>query len=79
MKKRFTIWFVVLIIIAVIVDFARSGVEGHGFFSTFDFPGFYALFGFAACSLIVIISKWIGHNWLQRKEDYYYKQEDNDD
>ena len=33
--------------------------------------GFFALLGFIGCAAIVIVAKWLGHYWLQRKEDYY--------
>ena len=34
-------------------------------------PLFYCLFGFAGCIVIVVVSKWLGKVWLQRKENYY--------
>lgn len=34
-------------------------------------PGFWAVFGFAACVLIVIVSKWFGHRGIMTREDYY--------
>ena len=42
------------------------------------FPGFWSVFGFGACVIIIILSKWIGHvKWFGGKfrimspEDYY--------
>ena len=34
-------------------------------------PGFWAIFGFIACVLIIIISKWFGHLGIMTREDYY--------
>ena len=34
-------------------------------------PGLYALIGFVATWLIVVVSKFLGKVWLQRPEDYY--------
>jgi len=41
-------------------------------------PGFWTLFGFGACVIIIILSKWIGHlKWfggnfrIMSPEDYY--------
>ncbi len=40
-------------------------------------PGFWALFGFVACVVIIIVSKWYGHvKWfgcfrIMAREDYY--------
>lgn len=34
-------------------------------------PGFWSLFGFAACVIIIIGSKWYGHQGIMTREDYY--------
>lgn len=34
-------------------------------------PGFWALFGFLACVVIIIFSKWFGHLGIMTREDYY--------
>jgi len=34
-------------------------------------PGFWAVFGFVACVLIIIVSKWYGHRGIMTREDYY--------
>lgn len=34
-------------------------------------PGFWALFGFVACVVIIIVSKWYGHLGIMTREDYY--------
>lgn len=36
-----------------------------------DFPGFWALFGFISCVLIIFVSKWFGKAGITRQEDYY--------
>lgn len=36
----------------------------HGF-------GFWSAFGFVACVLIVLVSKWYGHRGIMTREDYY--------
>lgn len=33
--------------------------------------GFWAIFGFVACVLIIYISKWYGHLGIMTREDYY--------
>ncbi len=42
---------------------AHTGVE--------HWPGFWSVFGFVACALIVILSKWYGHAGIMTREDYY--------
>jgi hypothetical protein len=34
-------------------------------------PGFWAVFGFIACTLIIFLSKWYGHAGIMTREDYY--------
>ncbi|MDD4700823.1 MAG: hypothetical protein PHI96_01250 [Desulfovibrio sp.] len=34
-------------------------------------PGFWAVFGFLACVIIIIVSKWFGHLGIMTREDYY--------
>jgi len=34
-------------------------------------PGFWSAFGFVACALIVILSKWYGHAGIMKREEYY--------
>ena len=38
-------------------------------------PGFWSVFGFVACALIVILSKWYGHAGIMTREDYYDTKE----
>ena len=33
-------------------------------------PGFWAVFGFVACVVIIIVSKWFGHLGIMTREDY---------
>ncbi|MBI2860582.1 MAG: hypothetical protein HYX91_03625 [Chloroflexi bacterium] len=40
-------------------------------------PGFFAVFGLVFCVVIVIASKFLGHLWLQRREDYYDRDDNN--
>jgi hypothetical protein len=35
------------------------------------FPGFGALIGLIGCTLIVVVSKWLGSAFLERPEDQY--------
>ena len=57
------------LIILIIVDFIIPRHEIH-FFGD-KIPGFWSLFGFIACVLIIIASKWIGHLGLMKDENYY--------
>jgi hypothetical protein len=34
-------------------------------------PGFWSVFGFVGCVLIIVLSKWYGHAGIMKREDYY--------
>ncbi len=63
-----------MLIVSVLIDLPLTG--GHGDFAWSNILGFFALFGMIGCVAIVLISKWLGHYWLQRKEDYYDRKDD---
>jgi hypothetical protein len=46
-------------------------VEKHPYFSWENWPGFYAIFGFVACVLLVLAAKYILRPLVKRDEDYY--------
>ena len=62
------ICYIVLILI-IIADFFIPRHEIH--FIGDKIPGFWSLFGFIACILIILISKWIGHLGIMQDENYY--------
>ena len=78
MRRIWLMIFVAALILSFAVDFLLSGGEGHGGFPWSRILGFFALFGFMSCVAIIVISKFLGHRWLQRKEDYYDRKDDND-
>ena len=58
-----------ILVLLILADFIIPRHEIH-FFGD-KIPGFWSLFGFISCVLIIVVSKWIGHHWLVRDEDYY--------
>ena len=38
------------------------------------FWGFYAIYGFVACVILVVVAKWM-RNFVMRDEDYYERRE----
>ena len=58
-----------VLILLIVVDFIIPRQEIH-FFGD-EIPGFWSLFGFIACVLIIVVSKWIGHLGLMQDENYY--------
>ena len=57
------------LILIIGIDFFIPRHEVH-FFGD-QIPGFWSLFGFVACILIILISKWIGHLGIMQDENYY--------
>ena len=53
----------------VVIDFFVDKHHAHTRME--HLPGFWSLFGFIACVLIIIISKWYGHLGIMTREDYY--------
>jgi hypothetical protein len=43
----------------------------HTIFAWEEYFGFYAVYGFVACVVLVIVSKFILRPLVMRKEDYY--------
>ena len=58
-----------VLVLIIVVDFIIPRHEIH-FFGD-GIPGFWSLFGFVACILIILISKWIGHLGIMQDENYY--------
>lgn len=61
--------FYILIALTVFTDFFVSRKDA--FFIWEKIPGFYILFGLAACIMVVFIAKSLGGKWLYKGEDYY--------
>ncbi len=48
----------------VVKEHAHTWVERH-------VPGFWAVFGFVGCVVLIILSKAFGHLGIMTREDYY--------
>jgi len=60
-----------ILVLLILSDFMIPRHEIH-FFGD-KIRGFWSLFGIISCVLIIVVSKWIGQNWLMMDEDYYDK------
>ena len=45
--------------------------KAHAEFWFEKLPGFWSVFGFLACVVIILFSKWFGHLGIMTREDYY--------
>jgi hypothetical protein len=61
-----------LLIALVIIDAIPLFVDKHHAHTKAEhFPAFWAVFGFAACVLIILGSKAFGKAGIMKREDYY--------
>lgn len=65
--KRLLRGFYAICVLLVVIDFV---VHRHIGFAWEKIPAFYALYGFVACVLLVVLAKMMRHV-VMRKEDYY--------
>ncbi len=67
------IWlcYAVLALLVVVDAIPALVNKEHAHTKLEHMPGFWSLFGFIACALIVIVSKWYGHAGIMTREDYY--------
>ncbi len=61
-------WLIFILISAFALLIDAQYLEHH---FSWNFPGFYMLFGFLGCLILSLLAKFIGKPLLQRKEDYY--------
>lgn len=69
MEKRLRTVMIAGIMLTCILGFLFPNKHPHFWWQ--KIPIFDVLFGFAGCIVIIFFSKWIGHRWLMKDEDYY--------
>jgi len=72
-RLKTLIWIAYAILALVVVLDAIPAIvdKEHAHTALERWPGFWALYGFVACVLIIIVSKWFGHAGIMTREDYY--------
>ncbi len=62
-----------LLAVLVLLDAIPAIVEKahHAHTALERIPGFWAVFGFVGCVILIIVSKWFGHSGIMTREDYY--------
>ena len=59
------------ITLAVIVAADSLVPREHAVFFWDAIPGWSAIYGFISCVIIIVVSKFLGHRGLMKKENYY--------
>lgn len=67
-KKFFLYFGITLIVVDAALIFLHMT---HPHFLWDWVPGFSSFYGFLSTYLIIVISKWLGHTFLMKPEDYY--------
>lgn len=66
-RHRITLGIILLVVLVADILVPRLHAE-----HLWDrIPVWNAFFGFASCVLLIVVSKFLGHQWLMKKEDYY--------
>jgi hypothetical protein len=69
MSKTLKYVFFISIGLSILIGFFISHEHVHFWWE--KIPAFDAIFGFLGCIVIVLVSKALGHHWIQKDEDYY--------
>ncbi|APG28239.1 hypothetical protein A7E78_10505 [Syntrophotalea acetylenivorans] len=65
--------FIVLLVLLVLIDAVPFLIDKEKAHTAMEsIPGFWSLFGFFSCVLIVYISKYLGKIGLLQREDFYH-------
>lgn len=67
LKGKYRLFFYIGLVSAVVLDFLAP--RHHHYFFWDSLPGFFAVFGGLSATLIIFISKGIGHAFLMKKEE----------
>lgn len=78
MKRIWIVVFITVLVIFVLLDLLLVSGHVHIEFPWSHIAGFFSLFGFVGCLLIIGFAKLLGHYWLQREEDHYDKHDDDE-
>ena len=64
------------LLVLIDVIFWLTGFDKHPYLRWEKWPGFYAVYGFVACVVLVLISKHVLRPLVMRDEDYYDNDSD---
>jgi len=71
LKTVVRVCFVLLALLVLLDAFPALVSKEHAHTQVEQIPGFWAVFGFVGCAILIILSKWFGHAGIMNREDYY--------
>ncbi len=70
-RLKAVVWICIgILAVLVVLDVVFVDKE-HAHTMAERLSGFWAVFGFVGCAVLIILSKWFGHAGIMQKEDYY--------
>jgi hypothetical protein len=80
-RLKTLVWISYAILALVVLMDAMPAIvnKEHAHTGPEHWPAFWAVFGFVACVLIIILSKWYGHLGIMTREDYYEEVPSNEE
>ncbi len=70
-RLKAVIWSSLAVLALLILVDALLVDKEHAHTRPEHVPAFWSVFGFVACAVIVLVSKWFGHAGIMTREDYY--------
>jgi hypothetical protein len=60
------------LVASVAAELSLPGAQDQAWWA--HVPGFFSLFGFFVCLILIVFAKCLGSYWLQRPDDYYDRE-----
>jgi hypothetical protein len=72
-ERPVAVRFSCYITIAIMLIWSIVGVDKHHAHTWVEMyiPGFWSLFGLAACVVLIFFARWFGKSGIMTREDYY--------
>ncbi len=70
-RLKVVVWICIAILAALVALDVTLVDKEHTHTMVERLYGFWAVFGFVGCAVLIILSKWFGHAGIMQREDYY--------
>jgi hypothetical protein len=70
-RLKAVIWVCCAVLALLVLIDAFAINKEHAHTKAEHFFGFWSVFGFIGCVVIILFSKWFGHRGIMTREDYY--------
>ena len=70
-RLKAVVWASCVILVLLVLIDAFAIDKEHAHTNVEHIFGFWSVFGFIGCLVIILFSKWFGHRGIMTREDYY--------